>query len=57
MNRESEFKINPFQKNDICDKQKNNNNTNIKNGDTKVKAMKKILLRKELNLIKKEKVL
>jgi len=57
MNRESEFKINPFQKNDICDKQKNNNNTNIKNGDTKVKAMKKILLKKELNLIKKEKVL
>ena len=57
LNHEYESKINPFQKNDICDKQKNNNNTNIKNGDTKVKAMKKILLRKELNLIKKEKVL
>jgi len=37
MNRESEFKINPFQKNDICDKQKNNNNINIKNGDIKLR--------------------
>jgi len=57
LNHEYESKINPFQKNDICDKQKNNNNINIMNGVAKVKAKEKILLRKELDLIKKAKKL
>ena len=57
LNPEYVSKINPPQKNDICDKQKNNNNINIMNGVAKVKAKEKILLRKELDLIKKAKEL
>ena len=56
VNPKSEFKINPFQNNDIC-KQKNNNNKNNMNRGAQIKVIEKILLRKELNLIKKEKEL
>ena len=56
VNPETEFKINPFQNNDIC-KQKNNNNKNNMNRGAKIKVIEKNLLRKELNLIKKEKEL
>ena len=51
------IKFNPSQKNIIYDKNNNNiNRTNMK-GDNQVKVMEKILLNKELNLIKKEKEL
>ena len=50
----SKLKINPFPKNDLSDK-KNNNNNMI--GGNKVKVKEQLLLKKELNLIKKGKEL
>lgn len=57
VNQEPEFKINPFQKNDICDDQKNNNNSNNMKRGTKDKVIEQFLLKKELNFAKKEKEL